>query len=103
MSLPTIPLPTRVIDLGGGAEVTIRGLSRAEARHLSTAFKDGSESGDVDGAEVWLLVTVLGVSDAEAQLWREQTDAVTVGKVVDGIIELSGMGEPSPKAATNGS
>ncbi len=104
-TLPVVKRRTKLITLGKGQTVEIRGLSRAEARHLTTAFKDGTETGDVDGAEIWLLVTVLGVTETEARLWREETDADIVGLVIDGIVSLSGLtGDgPDPKPSTNGS
>lgn len=102
---PVIARRTRVIDLGDGVEVEIRGLSRAEARHLTSAFRDGTDMGDVDGAEVWLLTTVMGWTETEATRWREETDADVVGLVIDGIVSLSGLAGdgPDPKPSTNGS
>lgn len=104
MGLPVVARRKKSVPVGDEF-VEIRGLSRAEARYLTTAFKDGTETGDVDGAEVWMLVTVLGVTEAEATRWREETDADVVGLVIDGIIDLSGLvgHGPDPKPSTNGS
>lgn len=104
MALPVIAPPTELLQLAPGVELEVRGLSRTEARYLTTAFKDGSDEGDVDGAEVWMVQTVFGVSEAEATAWREQTASEILDVVLGAILRLSGLakeGAHDPKADTN--
>jgi hypothetical protein len=98
-TLPVRPLATDTVTIDD-VEIPIRALSRAEAVHLKT-FRDGTETGDVDGAEVYLLVTSVGVSEDEAKAWRENTDSGTVQAVLERILRLSNLveeGAPDPKS-----
>lgn len=85
MSLPIIPLPTNTVTVGG-AEVTFRALSRREAMRLMTEFQ-----GRPDDAEAFLVSCGCGVSIEEANEWRENTDPILAGKVIDGIVLLTGL------------
>lgn len=83
--LPSVPLPTDTIDING-QEVRFRSLSRAETLKLTTQFKD-----DPDSAEIFVLACGTGVSLDQAKQWRDETDPTTAGKLVDGIIILTGL------------
>lgn len=86
MSLPVTKLPTDTVTVDGQS-VEVRGLSRAEAYKLATGiFKD-----DPDAGEVYILTCGTGASEDEVKAWRETTDMVTAGVVVDRILALSGM------------
>lgn len=91
MGLPVLPLPTSVVVVGG-VEVPIRSLSRAEALRLRTF------DGDVEQVENWILACGAGVSEEEAALWRNATDAEAAGVVVDAICELSGLVDGAQKS-----
>lgn len=87
-TLPVVPLPTRTVEVGG-VDVTFRALSRSEALKVTTEFRD-----DPDGAEIYILALGVGVTEAEAKAWREVTDVEEAGKVIDGIVYLSGLADP---------
>jgi hypothetical protein len=87
--LPSVPLPTDSVEIDG-QEIKFRSLSRSEALKLTTQFTE-----DADGAEIFLLTCGVGVSEEEAIAWRNATDPLTAGKVIDGIIILTGLANPS--------
>ena len=92
--LPIIELPSADIEVGNTL-VTVRSLSRAAALKVTAGF----DRKHVDDAEIFILSEgVPGLTKAQAAKWRSSTDPVTVGKVVDKIIELSGMAGVSGEA-----
>lgn len=91
MSLPVVALPTDVVAVAG-AEVKVRGLSRAEALKIQTF------TGDLDGAENHILACGTGVTEDEAAEWRANTPPDVAGAIVDRIIELSGLTEGAQKS-----
>ena len=76
----------------GGVEVEFRSLSRAEAMKASTGFRD-----DVDAGETFILACGMDIDEEEAEAWRSATPPDEAGKLVDGIIFLSGLAEPESK------
>jgi hypothetical protein len=88
MALPVIPLPKSSVDIGG-VPVPFRSLTRKEALHVTTGFRD-----DPDAAEVYILSLGAGITEAEAIAWRESTDPTEAGKLVDAIIYLTGLAKP---------
>lgn len=88
MALPKIEMPKDEVDVQG-TKVPVRGLSRAEVLEMHGC------DGDLNKAEVVALVHGAGVTQEEAQDWRENTPADLVGLVLDRIVELSGL---APKA-----
>lgn len=107
--LPIRALPTATVDIDGTA-VEVRGLSRSEAMHFTTAFTPG-EMPDVSlddragRAEVYLLMKGVGVDEDEAIAWREQTEVDVSDLVIDKILELSGLTQKAdgkdPQAPTS--
>lgn len=96
-ALPTIALPTNSVEVGG-QPVKFRSLSRKEAMHLTQDFRDNP-----DAAEVFILAAGVGVTEAEAEEWRNSTDPIEAGKVIDGILILSGLADgQDPKGPTPG-
>lgn len=97
-ALPQVALPTKSVEVGG-TPVQFRSLSRTEAMKVTTQFRDNP-----DGAEVFILACGVGVSEDEAAAWRNATDPTEAGKVIDGILVLSGLaeGQGDPKAPTKG-
>lgn len=91
MGLPKVELPTDKVEIDGEM-VEVRGLSRTEFLGLSKRA-----AGDVEIAEVGALVLGCGVTEEEAAEWRATTPAGDVGRVLDRISELSGMGENQGK------
>lgn len=91
MSLPVVKMPTAVVKIAD-LDVEVRGLTRAQALRIVT-FKD-----DPDGAEAFVLACGAGVSEAEAQAWRESTPSDDVGLLVDKILEISGLTEGAQKS-----
>jgi hypothetical protein len=85
--LPSIPLPTKTVDIGD-ISIHIRSLSRTEALKVTTEFKD-----NVDGAEIFILACGVGVSEEDAKQWRAETDPMSAGKVIDGILVLTGLAD----------
>ena len=85
MPLPEIPLPSDTVEVGG-VPVRFRSLSRREAMRLVTEF-----AGDPDAAETFVVACATGVTSEEAEAWREATDPAEAGKLVDGIILLTGL------------
>jgi hypothetical protein len=97
MALPKKALPTTEVTLGSEV-VTIRSLSRSEALRLTTSFKDNA-----DGAENFVLACGAGVSEEEAEEWRNSTDPTTAGLVIDEILKFTGLAgqeDKSPQAST---
>jgi hypothetical protein len=91
MALPVVSLPRDTVEVHG-EKVEVRGLSRAEAFKLTQAFP-----GNPDAAEAFLIACGAGVTEDEARAWREATDPTSVGKVVDRIVELSGLASAGGK------
>lgn len=89
--LPSIPLPKNSVEIAGKT-IEFRSLSRTETLKLTTQFKE-----DADGAEIFLLMCGVGVTEDEAKSWRDETDPFSAGKLIDGIIILSGLGTNNPK------
>jgi hypothetical protein len=85
MPLPEIPLPSDTVEVGG-TPVRFRSLSRREAMRLVTEFQH-----DPDAAETFVVACGCGVTTEEAEAWREATDPAEAGKLVDGIILLTGL------------
>jgi hypothetical protein len=88
-TLPTIPLPTREIVVGGGT-VKITSLTRADALYVKSHFDDGT----ADAAEAFIVAKGVGVTEEEAAAWIASTPVKDAGLVIDGIIYLSGLAEP---------
>lgn len=86
MSLPKVEMPKDEVDVQGN-KVPVRGLSRAEFLKISQ-----DSDGDVESAEIACLALGAGVSADEAKEWRENAPAGDVGRVLDRIAELSGVG-----------
>jgi len=86
-----VPLPTDVVCVAG-AEIKVRGLSRAEALKIQTF------TGDLDGAENHIVACGVGVTEEEAAEWRAATPPDVAGAVVDRICELSGLVEGAQKS-----
>jgi hypothetical protein len=84
MPLPIQTLATDSVTIAG-IEVEYRAMSREEVLRLQKF------EGDPDGAEVFALVCGTGCSEAEAQEFRTQNDAITAGLLIDGILILSGL------------
>ena len=92
MTLPIAPLPTGEVTIAGTV-VAFRSMSRAEALQLN-GYK-----GREDEAEVFILMSGTGCSEAEAEAFREGNDTATAGLLIDGILVLSGLAErDDPKA-----
>lgn len=92
MGLPLIPLPRDTVEVAG-EKVEVRGLSRAEALKISTVYE-----GDLDAAETYLLSVGAEVPFEEAKEWRYAAPAAEVGRLVDRIVELSGLSPEAGKA-----
>ncbi len=90
MSLPPAPLPRETVQVAG-VDVTFRSLSRSEALHVTTAFRD-----DPDGAEIYILARGCDIGEDEARAWREVSDPTEAGKVIDGIVFLSKLAKRPP-------
>jgi hypothetical protein len=90
MTLPVVPLPTKTVDLGDGATVDIKALSRAAALKVTTGYRDPPRP---DEAENFIVAMGCGVTEAEAAKWRAATDPAVAGKVIDAILELSSLTE----------
>ena len=86
MGLPVVALPTDTVLIGDD-KVEIRGLSRAETLRLSGL--------EIDDADNLVLSIGAGVSEDEARAWRNTTSNEVVRKLVDRIVELSGLTEDS--------
>lgn len=84
--LPSKAMPRATVTIDG-QDIEVRGLSRAEAVKLSTGYDQDT----IDDAEIFVLVCGTGVSEDEAREFRDNTDTVTAGLVIDKIIELSGI------------
>lgn len=99
MALPVKAPATDTVDLDG-EKVEVRGLTRAEVIRLGSAYTN-----DADAAEVYLVACGTGVTEAEATEWRDATDAMSAGLVIDRIGELTGLrgkDGKDPKKSTSG-
>jgi hypothetical protein len=83
MTLPGSPIPTGVVTIAG-TDVSVRGLSRTEALHMS-------EIGDIHGAEVYCLATGAGVTPEEAERWLGEVTNDVADLLTDKILRLSGL------------
>jgi hypothetical protein len=99
MGLPKKALPTKTIEVAG-QKLEIRGLSRAEVIRFYVDF-----SGDLEGAEIYLIAKGANVSDEEAKTWREEVDANTADLLIKEISRLSALSEDGedPKKDLNAS
>jgi hypothetical protein len=88
MALPIKPLPTDAVEVNGES-VEFHALSRTDALKVSTQFADRA-----DEAEVFMLSRATGVSEDEARAWLGTTDLTEAGKLINGIIFLSGLADP---------
>jgi len=91
VALPKIALPSSSIELGG-ERVEFHSLSRSQALKLH------DYKGREDEAEDFMLACALDIEAEEAHAWRDSTDTETAGKLIDAIIELSGLTDPKEKA-----
>lgn len=91
--LPQIALPTGEVEIDGHS-ISFRSLSRSEALRL------GEYVGREDEAEDFLVSCGIDISIEEAHEWRQRTDPITGGLLVNAIIELSGLSDNAvPKGA----
>lgn len=90
--LPPVALPTDTVSVAG-VDIVVRGLSRAEATRIAQF------NGDVGAAETFVLACGVGISEEDANAWRDATPPDVAGLVVDRIIELSGLAD-TPEGAT---
>ena len=84
--------------VNGGTPVEITALSRADVLHIKTHYTEET----ADDAEVFLVARGVGVSEDEAKAWLASTPLAEAGKVVDAIVELSGLGTSDPNSSTSG-
>lgn len=106
MALPKVAIARDQVEIGGQT-VDFRALTRAEALKVGTAYKD-----DPDSAESFILACGVDCTIEEARTWRNSTPMSEAGKLIDGIIVLSGLATPEqvkeaaakddPKAFKNG-
>lgn len=85
--LPVVTLPRKEIEIAG-TTISYRSLSRSEALKVTTGFGEDH----VDEAETFILACGIDISEVEAKQWRDTTDPITVGLIVDAIIVLTGLG-----------
>jgi hypothetical protein len=90
MALPVSPLATATVEIAGET-VEYRSLSRAQALALN------GYRGREDEAEVFILECGTGCTTEEAKEFRESNDTDTAGRLIDGILILSGLATDSPK------
>jgi hypothetical protein len=86
-TLPLDPLATGSVDIAGN-EVPIRSLSRPEGIRLQTF------QGHEDDAEAYIVAASTGVTDDEARAWLAAVSIETGGRMVDAILQLSGLMDP---------
>lgn len=91
MGLPIVEMPTDEVDIQG-TKVPVRGLSRSEFVDLTKRA-----DGDAEVAEIGALALGAGVSEEEAEAWRDSAPCGDVGRLLDRISELSGMGDNQGK------
>ena|SRR3990167_3966238 len=93
MQLPIRPLPRDSVVVNGQS-VEFRSLSRAEAMKVTTGFTGDREAGgppDPDGAEIFVLMCGTDSTADEVAAFRQGSDMVEGGKLVDAILVLSGL------------
>lgn len=91
-------LPERCVDLDG-AEVTVRGLSRAEVVALQ-ALKDNLAALEQRILELGFVDPPMDAADAER--WYTSAPAGQIDRVVAAISDLSGMTPTAPKSGVPG-
>ncbi len=89
MGLPSIPLPTATVKVGG-QDVGFHALSRAQATSLAR-FQDNPSA-----AEPFILACALDIDEAEAQAWLDGTPFAEATVLMEAIILLTGLSE-APK------
>jgi hypothetical protein len=88
-ALPVPALPVGTVEIDGEA-VAIRSLSRHQALKLD------SYRGREDEAEDYIVACGMVISIEDAHEWRDSVDMATGGKLVDAIIDLSGLSRAKP-------
>lgn len=89
IALPSVPLPSDTVEVAGQA-IEIKSLSRSDALKLTTQFRERA-----DDAEIFVLARGVGVTEEQAKEWRDETDPITAGKVIDAILILTGIVDSS--------
>ena len=96
MALPIRPLPTEMVEVNG-EPVTFHALSRSQALKITTQYR-----GRADDAEVFILACGMGIPEDEARAWLDTTDMTEAGKLVDGIVILTGLAKRPTEAPADG-
>ena len=91
MALPIAPLPTGEVVINGET-VVYHSMTRSQALKLN-GFK-GAE----DAAELFILQCGTGCTEEDAKAFRDGNDTATAGRLIDGILILSGLADADPKA-----
>lgn len=98
MEFPKVNLPTDTVELPEGQRLEVRGLSRKEALAIQPHYVDE----DLNAIDALWLQYGTGATAEQADEWRSNTPAWVVEKVVNRIIELSGLDEDASKKDSEG-
>ena len=86
MTLPSVPLATGSVEVGGSS-VAIRSLSRTEVVSLG-------QLDDLTAAEVLIVSKGTGVTEDEARAWLDSVSAETANALLRAIAVISGIRQP---------
>lgn len=89
---------TRMVELGSGMCVEVRGLTRAELLDNGKGVADGDNS-EIEIRNIASCLVRPAMTQAQVRTWREQPGSVPdVAKVTNAIRDLSGLGKGAAKS-----
>lgn len=92
-NLPKSKVGTRTLTLGG-EPVEVRGLLRRELAEMLAPVAEGSEDPAArERCDALAIAFGLGVTEEEAAEWMAEAPGGYVIKVIEAVMELSGMGD----------
>lgn len=93
MALPIVKLKTATVDLGDGATVEVRGMTRAEC----LAMNEVIQSGKPEDADYYVVSYGTNTELSEATSWVDSAPLDAVIAISTAVLTLSGLGDDSPK------
>lgn len=95
--LPKSKVPTKLLDFDG-EKVSVKGLTRAETVRIGQLANSAPEYVDT-------VVIALGcdVTEAEAEEWLKTAALQDTQRLVEAVLELSGLGDETPKGLSENS
>jgi hypothetical protein len=94
--LPKSKIPTKLVDFDG-EKVTVKGLTRNQVKRMTDVANNAPEACDA----ITISMST-GESEADVEAWLETASFNDSQKLIEAILELSGLGD-SPKDSNENS